>query len=387
MYKINCLNPISKVGTGLLKDNYTITDNVNEADAILVRSAAMHEMEFPENLIAIARAGAGVNNIPVSKCSEKGIVVFNTPGANANGVKELVIAGMLLAARDVTGGINWVKENKADENISKSMEKSKKKFAGTEIKGKTIGVIGLGAIGIEVANAAVGLGMNVLGYDPFISVNAAWKLSRAIKHVTTLDEIYAECDYITVHVPLLPDTREMLNAEAFEKMKDGVVILNYARDLLVNDADIEKALSSGKVKKYMTDFPNPAVADMEGVIATPHLGASTAESEDNCAIMAVNELMDYIETGCIKNSVNFPNCELPPCKGACRVCISNVNKPNMIGSFASVLAAEGINIPDMTNKSRGDVAYTLMDADQEVSEAIVEKLKAIDGVTSVRVIK
>lgn len=387
MYKINCLNPISSVGTDLLNDNYELTQEVNEADAILVRSAAMHEMELPENLIAIARAGAGVNNIPVSKCSEKGIVVFNTPGANANGVKELVIAAMLLAARDVTGGINWVKENKSDENISKSMEKSKKKFAGTEIKGKTIGVIGLGAIGIEVANAAVGLGMNVLGYDPYISVNAAWKLSRAIKHVTTLDEIYAECDYITVHVPLLPDTREMLNAEAFEKMKDGVVILNYARDLLVNDSDMEKALASGKVKRYMTDFPNPAVANMQGVIATPHLGASTSESEDNCAIMAVNELMDYIETGCIKNSVNFPNCELPPCKGACRVCISNVNKPNMIGSFASVLAAEGINIPDMTNKSRGDVAYTLMDADQEVSEAVIEKLKAIDGVTSVRVIK
>lgn len=387
MYKINCLNPISKVGTDLLTDNYEITENINEADAVLVRSAAMHDMEFPKSLVAIARAGAGVNNIPVDKCSEKGIVVFNTPGANANGVKELVIAGMLLAARDITGGINWVKENKADENISKSMEKSKKKFAGTEIKGKTLGVIGLGAIGIEVANAAVGLGMNVLGYDPFISVNAAWKLSRAIRHVTTLDDIYAECDYITVHVPLLPDTREMINKEAFAKMKDGVVILNYARDLLVNDADMAEALASGKVKRYMSDFPNPAVANMDGVIATPHLGASTAESEDNCAIMAVNELMDYIETGCIKNSVNYPNCELPPCRGVCRICISNVNKPNMIGSFASVLAAEGINIPDMTNKSRGDIAYTLMDADQEVSEEIVAKLKAIDGVTAVRVIK
>lgn len=387
MYKINCLNPISNIGTDLFTENYTITEDVNEADAILVRSAAMHDMEFSDKLVAIARAGAGVNNIPIDKCTEKGIVVFNTPGANANGVKELVIASMFLAARDVTGGINWVKENKADENISKSMEKSKKKFAGTEIKGKTLGVIGLGAIGIEVANAAVGLGMNVLGYDPYISVNAAWKLSRAIKHVTTLDEIYAECDYITVHVPLLPNTKEMINAEAFSKMKDGVVILNFARDLLVNDADMERALASGKVKKYMTDFPNPATANMEGVIATPHLGASTAESEDNCAVMAVQELMEYIETGCIRNSVNYPNCEMPPCKGACRICISNVNKPNMIGSFASVLAAEGINIPDMTNKSRGDVAYTLMDADQEVSEAVVEKLKAIDGVTSVRVIK
>ncbi len=387
MYKISCLNPISKVGTDLLTDNYTITDNADEADAILVRSAAMHDMEFSDKLVAIARAGAGVNNIPVNKCSEKGIVVFNTPGANANGVKEIVIAAMLLAARDITGGINWVKENKANENISKDMEKSKKKFAGTEIKGKTLGVIGLGAIGIEVANAAVGLGMNVLGYDPFISVNAAWKLSRAIKHVTSLDEIYAECDYITVHVPLLPDTREMINAEAFSKMKDGVVIVNYARDLLVNDADMAEALASGKVKRYMTDFPNPATANMDGVIATPHLGASTAESEDNCAKKAVTELMDYIETGCITNSVNFPNCQMPPCKGVCRVCISNVNKPNMISSFAAVLAAEGINIPDMTNTSRGDVAYTLMDADQEITDEIVEKLKAIDGVTSVRVIK
>lgn len=387
MYKISCLNPISNIGTDLFTDNYTITDNVNEADAILVRSAAMHDMEFSDKLAAIARAGAGVNNIPIDKCTEKGIVVFNTPGANANGVKELVIASMFLAARDVIGGINWVKDNKADENISKSMEKSKKKFAGTEIKGKKLGVIGLGAIGIEVANAAVGLGMEVLGYDPYISVNAAWKLSRAIQHVTTLDEIYAECDYITIHVPLLPSTKEMLNADAFSKMKDGVVILNFARDLLVNDADIEKALASGRVKKYMTDFPNPATANMDGVIATPHLGASTAESEDNCAVMAVRELMEYIETGCIRNSVNYPDCEMPPCKGACRICISNVNKPNMIGSFASVLAAEGINIPDMTNKSRGDVAYTLMDADQEVSESVVEKLKAIDGVTSVRVIK
>ncbi len=387
MYKINCLNPISNIGTDLFTDKYMITEDVNDADAILVRSAAMHDMEFSDKLVAIARAGAGVNNIPVDKCTEQGIVVFNTPGANANGVKELVIASMFLAARDVIGGINWVKDNKADENISKSMEKSKKKFAGTEIKGKTLGVIGLGAIGIEVANAAVGLGMNVLGYDPYISVNAAWKLSRAIEHVTTLDEIYAQCDYITVHVPLLPSTKEMINADAFSKMKDGVVILNFARDLLVNDADMEQALALGKVKKYMTDFPNPATANMEGVIATPHLGASTAESEDNCAVMAVHELMDYIETGCIRNSVNYPNCELPPCKGACRICISNVNKPNMIGSFASVLAAEGINIPDMTNKSRGDVAYTLMDADQEVSESVVEKLKAIDGVTSVRVIK
>ena len=313
-------------------------------------------------------------------------MVFNTPGANANGVKELVLAGMLMAARDIHGGIEWVEQNKEDSNISKDMEKSKKMFAGTEIMGKRLGVIGLGAIGVRVANAAADLGMRVYGYDPFLSVDAAWQMTPFIKHVTNLDQIYKKCDYITVHVPLLDATRGMINKEAFGKMKDGVVILNYARDLLVNDDDMLDALKSGKVHRYMTDFPNPKVTHMPGVIATPHLGASTAESEDNCAEMAVKELMTYLETGSIRNSVNYPSCEMPPCRGACRLCIFNVNKPNMIGQFASVLAEEGVNIPDMQNKSRGEVAYTIMDADQEVSARVIDRLLKIDGVYKVRVI-
>ena len=385
--KIHCLNPISQTGLKLLTADYELTDKAEEAEGILVRSASMHEIELPAGLEAIARAGAGVNNIPLDKCTEKGIVVFNTPGANANGVKELVLAGMLMAARDINGGIEWVKENKEDANISKDMEKSKQKFAGTEIKGKRLGVIGLGAIGVQVANAAADLGMKVYGYDPFISVNGAWQLSPFIEHVTDLDDIYKNCDYITVHVPLLDSTRGMINKDAFAKMKDGVVILNYARDLLVNDDDMLEALESGKVHRYMTDFPNPKVTHMPGVIATPHLGASTAESEDNCAEMAVKELMDYLETGSIRNSVNYPACEMPPCRGACRLCIFNVNKPNMIGQFASVLAEEGVNIPDMQNKSKGEVAYTIMDADQEVSQRVVDRLMEIDGVYKVRVMK
>ncbi|MCI9486762.1 MAG: phosphoglycerate dehydrogenase [Lachnospiraceae bacterium] len=384
--KIHCLNPISKKGLKLLSEEYELTERFEEAEGVLVRSASMHETELPEGLEAIARAGAGVNNIPLDKCTEKGIVVFNTPGANANGVKELVLAGMLMAARDIHGGIEWVEQNKEDSNISKDMEKSKKMFAGTEIMGKRLGVIGLGAIGVRVANAAADLGMRVYGYDPFLSVDAAWQMTPFIKHVTNLDEIYKKCDYITVHVPLLDATRGMINKEAFGKMKDGVVILNYARDLLVNDDDMLDALKSGKVHRYMTDFPNPKVTHMPGVIATPHLGASTAESEDNCAEMAVKELMTYLETGSIRNSVNYPSCEMPPCRGACRLCIFNVNKPNMIGQFASVLAEEGVNIPDMQNKSRGEVAYTIMDADQEVSARVIDRLLKIDGVYKVRVI-
>ena len=387
MTKIHCLNQISREGLKLLTDDYKITENLADADAVLVRSANMHEMELPDGLEAIARAGAGVNNIPLEKCTEKGIVVFNTPGANANGVKELVLAGMLMAARDIHGGIEWVKENKDDANISKDMEKSKKNFAGREIMGKRLGVIGLGAIGARVANAAADLGMKVYGYDPFISVNGAWQLSPFVKHVTDLNDIYKKCDYITVHVPLLDSTRGMLNKDAFEKMKNGVVILNYARDLLVNDDDMLEALKSGKVHRYMTDFPNPKVTHMPGVIATPHLGASTEESEDNCAQMAVKELMNYMETGSISNSVNYPACEMPPCRGVCRICVFNFNKPNMIGQFASVLADEGINIPAMQNKSRGDVAYTIIDADEMVSQEVVDRLMKIDGVYKVRVIE
>ena len=386
MTKIHCLNPISKTGTDRLPGSYEMTDDLQSADAVLVRSAAMHDLELPDQLLAIARAGAGVNNIPLDKCTQKGIVVFNTPGANANGVKELVLAGLLLAARDISGGIEWVEQNRDDENISKTMEKKKKLFAGSEIKGKTLGVIGLGAIGIEVANAAYALGMDVVGYDPYLSVSSALRLSRAVKVVEKVDALYEVSDYITLHVPLLDSTREALNAAAFEKMKDGVVILNYARDLLVCDDDMAKALASGKVRRYMTDFPNPKTAKMINVVATPHLGASTEESEENCAVMAVDEIRAFIETGCIRNSVNYPACSLDPEECACRICITNVNKPNMITKFTSLISDAGINIPNMTNKSRGETAYTLIDCDTLPSEEIFEKLQAIDGVSRVRVI-
>ncbi|MCC8102509.1 MAG: phosphoglycerate dehydrogenase [Clostridiales bacterium] len=386
MTKICCLNPISEVGTNNLTSDYELTQNLLEADAVLVRSADMHTLELPENLVAIARAGAGVNNIPLDRCTEQGIVVFNTPGANANGVKELVLAGMLLAARDIDGGIRWVEENREDETISKDMEKSKKKFAGTELKGKTLGVIGLGAIGIEVANAADALGMHVIGYDPYLSVSGALRLSRQVKIVETPGAIYANCNYITLHVPLLDDTRGMINKDAIAMMQEGTVILNYARDLLVNDDDMAEGLTSGRIRRYMTDFPNQKTCHMPNVIATPHLGASTAESEDNCAAMAVDELRDIIETGRIRNSVNYPSCTLPPEKCACRICIMNVNRPNMIVSFSSLLSQEGINIPNMTNKSRGEAAYTVIDCDSLPDEAIIEKIRDIDGVKKVRVI-
>ena len=387
MKKIHCLNQISEVGTSKLSADYELILQLEDADAVLVRSAQMHETVFPKQLCAIARAGAGVNNIPLDRCTQEGIVVFNTPGANANGVKELVLAGMLLAARDIAGGISWVEENKEDANISKTMEKSKKNFAGSEIKGKTLGVIGLGAIGIEVANAADALGMNVIGYDPFMSVNSALRLSRNIRFVDKLEPIYQNCDYITLHVPLLDATRGMINAESISSMKDGVVILNYARDLLVDHEAMDTALRSGKVKRYMTDFPNEMTAKMINVIATPHLGASTEESEDNCAVMAVNELRAFLEYGEIKNSVNYPACSLDPEPCACRICIMNVNKPNMITQFTSLLAKEGINIPNMSNKSRGDAAYTLLDCDTVPGAEIIEKLEQIQGVSRVRVIE
>ncbi|MCC8051501.1 MAG: phosphoglycerate dehydrogenase [Clostridiales bacterium] len=386
MTKICCLNPISEMGTNNLTKDYELTQNLNEADAVLVRSADMHSLEYPENLVAIARAGAGVNNIPLDRCTEEGIVVFNTPGANANGVKELVLAGMLLAARDIDGGIRWVEENREDETISKDMEKAKKQFAGNELKGKTLGVIGLGAIGIEVANAADALGMHVIGYDPYLSVSGALRLSRQVKIVETPGAIYANCDYITLHVPLLDSTREMINKDAISMMRDGTVILNYARDLLVCDDDIAEGLKSGRIRRYMTDFPTPKTCHMKNVIATPHLGASTAESEDNCAVMAVDELRDFIETGRIRNSVNYPSCTLPPEKCACRICIMNVNRPNMIVSFSSLLSQAGINIPNMTNKSRGEAAYTLIDCDTLPDASVIEKIRAIDGVKKVRVI-
>ncbi|RHP35042.1 phosphoglycerate dehydrogenase [Lachnotalea sp. AF33-28] len=386
MYKINCLNPIAKVGTKLLTDNYTMTDNFAEADAALVRSASVHELELPDSLEAIARAGAGVNNIPLDKCAQKGIVVFNTPGANANGVKELVIAGMLMASRDLVGGVKWVEANKDDENIVKDVEKAKKAFAGGEIKGKKLGVIGLGAIGVQVANTAINLGMDVYGYDPYISVDAAWKLSRHIIHIESLDAICENCDFITIHVPALPSTKGMISEDALSKMKDGVVVLNFARDVLVDEDAMCRALESGKVKKYVTDFPNPKSVHMKNVLVLPHLGASTEESEDNCAVMAVQELMDYLENGNIKNSVNYPACDLGDRSGT-RLAIFNRNVPNMIGQFASTLAEAGINIPSMTNQSKGDLAYTLMDVEGDVTDAVLDKLMAIQGVFKIRVIK
>ncbi|MBR3825089.1 MAG: phosphoglycerate dehydrogenase [Lachnospiraceae bacterium] len=387
MFQINCLNPISKIGLANFTDSYQIVDDVNAADGILVRSAAMHDMDLPESLLAVARAGAGVNNIPLDKCAEKGVVVFNTPGANANGVKELVIAGMLLAARDIVGGIKWVEENKADENIAKTAEKAKSKFAGTEIKGKKLGVIGLGAIGAQVANAAVSLGMEVYGYDPYLSVNAAWNISRAVKHVFNEDDIFTECDYITVHVPLLDSTKNTISKEAIAKMKDGVVIINYSRDLLADEAAVLEGLQSGKIRKYISDFANPTTAGQPGCIVMPHLGASTEESEDNCAVMAVEQMMDYLENGNIKNSVNYPACDMGICNQAGRVAIFHKNIANMITKFTACFGDEGINITDMMNKSRGEVAYTMMDLEAPATAEMIEKLKAIDGVFRVRVVK
>ncbi|MEY8236867.1 phosphoglycerate dehydrogenase [Lachnospiraceae bacterium 66-29] len=387
MFQYHCLNPIANVGLDLFGENYTKTEEIKEAQAVLVRSAAMHEMELPEGLDAVARAGAGVNNIPLDKCAEQGIVVFNTPGANANGVKELVFAGMLLASRDISGGINWVLENKDSETVGKDAEKAKKAFAGCEICGKKLGVIGLGAIGVKVANAATHLGMEVYGYDPYISVNAAWNLSRSVKHISNLEDIYRECDYITVHVPLLDGTKKMLNKDAFAMMKEGVVILNFARDLLVDEEAILDAIKAGKVKKYVSDFPNSTTAGKEGCIVIPHLGASTEESEDNCAVMAVQELMDYLEQGNIRNSVNFPNCDMGVCAAAGRVAILHKNVKGLIGKYTAVMGNNNINISDMTNKSRGDYAYSLLDIDSSVTEAAVEQLKGIEGVLKVRVIK
>lgn len=387
MFQYTCLNPIAAVGLDNLTEDYKQTEDFAQADAVLVRSAAMHDMELSDKLCAVARAGAGVNNIPLDKCAENGIVVFNTPGANANGVKELLISGMLLAARDIVGGIDWVKANADDENISKSMEKAKKNFAGSEIKGKKLGVIGLGAIGVLVANAANRLGMDVYGVDPFLSVKNALTLSRDITVCKSYDELYKICDYITVHVPYMPETKGLLNKEAFDQMKDGVVVLNFARDLLVNDDDMKAALESGKVAKYVTDFPNPAVVKMPNVIATPHLGASTEESEDNCAIMAVEEIRDFMENGNIRNSVNYPACDAGVCETKGRITVAHKNIPNMLTQFTTVFSSEGINIAHMTNKSRGDYSYCIFDIDSDSTEAFAQKLSAIDGVLKVRIIK
>ena len=387
MRKIYCFNAISKKGTDLLTDAYGLTDQLQEAEGVLVRSAALHDTEFPESLLAIARAGAGVNNIPLERCAEEGIVVFNTPGANANGVKELVIAGLMLASRDVVGGIQWCQSIKDDPNIAKAVEKGKKAFAGVEIKGKKLGVIGLGAIGAEVANAAAALGMEVYGYDPYISVNAAWGLSRDVRHITSLDTIYQECDYITVHVPLTDSTKGMIGAASIAQMKDGVRVLNFARDLLVDDDAMAAALESGKVSCYVTDFPNPKSAQMKHAVTIPHLGASTEESEDNCARMAVEELMDCLGNGNIRNSVNYPACDMGVCRCASRVTVMHLNIPNMIGQITGILASGNVNITDMTNKSRDKVAYTMLDLETPADEITIQKLNAIKGVLRVRVIR
>ena len=387
MFKYNCLNPIASVGLDLFSGDYEKVEDLGQADAALVRSAAMHELELPDSLLAVARAGAGVNNIPLDKCAEKGIVVFNTPGANANGVKELVFAGMLYASRDIVGGIDWCLANQNDENIAKTAEKQKKKFAGCEISGKKLGIIGLGAIGQLVANAATHLGMEVYGYDPYISVDAAWNLSRDIHHIQNVEDIYRTCDYITIHVPLMDSTKGMINKAAIDEMKDGVVLLNYARDLLVDEDAVLEALKVGKMKKYVTDFANPKVVGAEGTIVTPHLGASTKESEDNCAVMAVKEVRDFLENGNIKNSVNFPNCDMGVCTGAGRVTICHKNIPGMLGAFTTVMGNAGVNISDMTNKGKGDYAYTMMDLESKATEEMVKALEAVDGVLKVRIIK
>ena len=387
MFQYKCLNPISNVGLERLTSNYQVTDDINQADAILVRSASMHDMENPSNVKTVARAGAGVNNIPLNICAEKGIVVFNTPGANANGVKEMVIAGMLLASRDIVGGIEWIEQQKENENIGKLAEKQKKQFAGCEIKGKRLGVIGLGAIGAMVANTAIYLGMDVYGYDPYISIDTAWKLSREIKHISNVEEIFRDCDYITLHVPLLESTKGMISRESIASMKDGVVLLNFSRDLLVDENALVEALESGKVKKYVTDFANPTVAGAKNTLVTPHLGASTEESEDNCAMMAVKEVRDYLENGNIHNSVNYPNCDMGQCMAAGRVTINHRNVVNMISQFTKVLGDAGMNISDMTNKSKGDYAYTMIDLEKTAQADIIQKLEAIEGVLKVRIVK
>ena len=387
MFQYHCLNPIAGVGLANFNENYQQSESLEGADAVLVRSAAMHGMELPKSLLAVARAGAGVNNIPLADCAEQGIVVFNTPGANANGVKELVLAGMLLASRDIAGGIEWVKSDKEDGDIAKTAEKQKKKFAGCEISGKKLGIIGLGAIGQLVANAATHLGMEVYGYDPYISVDAAWNLSRDIHHIQNVEDIYRTCDYITIHVPLMDSTKNMISAEAISRMKDGVILLNFARDLLVDEEAVLDGITAGKIRRYVSDFPNPVTAGKPGCIVIPHLGASTEESEENCAVMAVRQLQEYLENGNILHSVNFPDCDMGVCTAESRVVIFHKNIANMIAKFSSVLGWNNLNIANMMNKSKGDVAYTMVDLESSVSGSIVNQLKTIDGVFRVRVVK
>ncbi len=387
MYTYNCLNPIAAVGLNLFSAEYEKVADLEAADAALVRSASVHDLELPEGLLAIARAGAGVNNIPLDRCAEQGIVVFNTPGANANGVKELVLAGMLYASRDIVGGIDWCRDNQDDVNIAKTAEKQKKNFAGTEIAGKKLGVIGLGAIGVLVANAAVHLGMDVYGYDPYISVAAAWNLSRSVKHISSVEDIYRECDFISIHVPLLESTKKMISESAIAMMKKTAIVLNFARDQLVDEEAMVKALAEGRIKKYVSDFPNPTTVGAYGCIVTPHLGASTEESEENCAIMAVREIRDYLENGNIVNSVNFPDCSMGSCQTAARIGILHRNIKGRIAAFTTILGEHGINVSGMTNQSRGEYAYALLDVDSIVSEEVETQIADAAGVLRVRVIQ
>lgn len=379
------LNKISPVGTKEFTEGYCVTDSCDAPDAVMVRSASMHDMEMPESLLAIARAGAGVNNIPVDKCAEQGIVVFNTPGANANAVKELAIATLLLASRDIVGGIEWAKTLTGDD-VAKQVEKGKSNFGGHEISGKKIGIVGLGAIGVNVANAAYSLGMKVTGYDPYISLKSAWNLSSHINKAADLDEIYASSDFICIHAPLTSETKHFINSESIAKMKDGVIILNLSRADLVKDEDIAVALESGKVAKYVTDFPNAETLKMKNCISIPHLGASTEESEDNCAVMAARELIDYLENGNIVNSVNFPNVEQAR-NSVMRICVCHKNIPNILSQISSVISSQGINMANMINKSKGDFAYTMIDCDSVVTDEATKVISAIDGVIRVRVIK
>ena len=376
MYKISTLNKISPAGLARLTDEYTITENVQEANSIILRSYNMHDMDLPADLMAVGRAGAGVNNIPLDKCAQQGIVVFNAPGANANAVKELCLAGMFLAARNITEGFEWAKTLIGTEDVGKAVEKGKGQFAGTEIKGKTLGVIGLGAIGVLVANAAESLGMNVIGHDPFLSVKAAHSLSNTIDIADSLKDLYPQCDYITIHVPVMDSTKAMINAEAFAQMKDGVVFLNFARDKLVNDSDLLSAIDSGKVKKYITDFPNDPVIGKKGILALPHLGASSAEAEDNCAVMAVDQVMDYLENGNIVNSVNMPACTLGPKKGT-RISIISKADAGVLEKVAAI--CDG----DVINKVKGEYAYTLAETTGDVDESAITG----EGIIRVRILR
>ncbi len=385
--KVNCLNKISKVGLSTLSSKYEITEDINEADAILVRSAVMHEMELPKSVLAVARAGAGVNNIPLDKYAEEGVVVFNTPGANANAVKEIVLSALLIASRDIIGGNEWIKENASDPNIAKTAEKAKAQFAGTEIKGKTIAVIGLGAIGVLVANACLNLGMIVIGYDPYLSQINALHLDRHVTYTSNLEEAIISADYVTIHVPAMDATKKMINKSIISKMKEGSVLLNFSRDVIVDEEALKPALESGEIRKYVSDFANPFSVTLPNTIILPHLGASTEEAEDNCAVMACQEIMDYIENGNITNSVNYPACDAGICKSEGRISVIHKNVAGVINKISDTFAQKNINIANMVSKAKGDYAYMLLDIDSKSNNEIIDELNKIDGVVRARIIK